>query len=259
MRISIIYLIYENFLKKLFIKKFFLKILKPNFLENERYAWIIKNIRNLPKGSSIIDIGAGEQMFMGICEDLKYTSQDIAIYDGFGKEGLHTGTWDTSNIDIVSDATSIPVDDCSFDNALCTEVLEHAPYPVKILNEIYRILKPGGKLILTVPSLSLTHFAPYFYQSGFSKYFFSYHSKEIGFQILDIKNTGGAFDLIFSIATSIRPKIKEIKNINKFNKYILILFNYIILGLSGILRLMPVKSLAQDICPIGTFVLLKKK
>ena len=137
----------------MFIKKFFLKILKPNFLENERYAWIIKNIRNLPKGSSIIDIGAGEQMFMGICEDLKYTSQDIAIYDGFGKEGLHTGTWDTSNIDIVSDATSIPVDDCSFDNALCTEVLEHAPYPVKILNEIYRILKPGGKLIISVPNL----------------------------------------------------------------------------------------------------------
>lgn len=243
----------------MFIKKFFLNILKPNLLENERYAWVIKNIRNLPKDSSIIDIGAGEQMFRGICKDLKYISQDIAIYDGFGKEGLHTGTWDTSNIDIVSDATSIPVEDGSFDNALCTEVLEHAPHPVGILNEIYRILKPEGIVILTVPSLSLTHFAPYFYQSGFSKYFFSYHAKEIGFQVLEIKNTGGAFDLIFSISTSIRPKIKKIKNINKLNKYILILFNYLILGLSGILRLIPVKSLAQDISPMGTLVLLKKK
>ena len=47
------------------------------------------------------------------------------------------------------------------------EVLEHIPYPNETITELSRLLKPGGKLILTMPSNCLRHFDPYFY-SGFS-------------------------------------------------------------------------------------------
>lgn len=38
-----------------------------------------------------------------------------------------------------------------FDLAVCSEVLEHVPDPVAIVERIHRLLKPGGRLILTVP------------------------------------------------------------------------------------------------------------
>ena len=239
----------------MFVRKFFLTIFKPNLLESERHKWIKKNIKLLQEDGSILDIGAGEQIFKDFCKHLRYTSQDLCEYDGTGKEGLQTGKWDTSNIDIISDAISIPVESNSFDNILCTEVLEHTAHPIKVLEEIYRILKPEGYAIITVPSMSMTHFAPYFYYSGFSKYFFKYHSNEIGFKIKEIKNIGGAFDLIFSVATGIRPAIKNQKGLKRI---ILISTTYFILFLTGILRITVGKLIAQDTVSISTLVLLRK-
>lgn len=89
--------------------------------------------------------------------------------------GLHTGKWNTSGVDIVSDITNIPLADCSQDYILCTEVLEHLSEPEKALNEMAKLLKPGGELILTAPFASMTHFAPHFYCAGFSQYFYEYH------------------------------------------------------------------------------------
>lgn len=44
---------------------------------------------------------------------------------------------------------------------LCAEVLEHVPQPDLILREAYRCLKPGGKLLLTVPFAARWHFVPH--------------------------------------------------------------------------------------------------
>jgi len=71
-------------------------------------------------------------------------------------------------IDVVSDIWSIPLPDATFDAVLCTEVLEHVPYPIQAVEELSRLLRPGGRLILTVPSNALRHQDPYFFTSGFS-------------------------------------------------------------------------------------------
>jgi hypothetical protein len=51
-------------------------------------------------------------------------------------------------------------------------------------------LKPGGKLIITAPFNSLTHFAPYHYSSGFNKYFYEWHLSQNGFEIVEISLNG---------------------------------------------------------------------
>ena len=49
------------------------------------------------------------------------------------------------------------------DVVLCTETLEHVPEPARFLSEIARVLRPAGKLILTVPFAARYHFIPHDY------------------------------------------------------------------------------------------------
>jgi len=51
----------------------------------------------------------------------------------------------------VADALHLPFADESFDVIVCSEVLEHIPDYAQALREITRILKPGGKLAISVP------------------------------------------------------------------------------------------------------------
>lgn len=53
-----------------------------------------------------------------------------------------------------------PFDDTSFDAVLCTQVLEHVSDLDHVLAEIHRLLKPGGRLVVTVPFLYNQHGAP---------------------------------------------------------------------------------------------------
>jgi SAM-dependent methyltransferase len=162
-----------------------------------RDAWVMQKLSALPPGISLIDIGAGEQPYKKFCEHLKYTSQDFAQYDGRGDgSGLHTGTFNTKEINLVSDICSIPAADASFDAVLCTEVIEHVPNPIDALAEFSRLLKPGGTLILTAPFNSLTHFAPYHFCTGFSRYFYQKHLPEYGLRITEISPSGNFFDYV---------------------------------------------------------------
>jgi len=162
-----------------------------------RDKWIKDSLSALPKGSSILDAGAGESKYKKFCGHLKYTSQDIAEYDGQGDGyGIQTQTRDYSNLDIISDITSIPVEDGSFDSVMCIEVFEHLPDPLLALKELKRILKPGGTIIITAPFNSLTHYAPYHYSTGFSKYYYQHHLENYGFKEITIKNNGDYFQYL---------------------------------------------------------------
>lgn len=107
------------------------------------------------------------------CKHLDYVSQDFCQYHGaegeHPDEWLQPKGWDTSQIDLVSAITEIPVPDSGFDAILCCEVLGHVPEPTHALDEFARVLKPGGTLILTAPFGSNVHMAPYRFCSGFSK------------------------------------------------------------------------------------------
>ncbi|MFP4486353.1 MAG: class I SAM-dependent methyltransferase [Campylobacterales bacterium] len=174
-----------------------------------RLEWIQKKISSLPKGLKILDAGAGELANKKNCTHLNYVSQDFCQYNGEGDStALQTQEWDTSKIDIVSDITSIPVENESFDVIICTEVLEHLPDPILALKEFHRILKNNGELIITAPFCSLTHFAPYHFYSGFNKYFYTHHLSNLNFDILEITPNGNFFEYI-------AQELRRTKNISK--------------------------------------------
>ena len=53
---------------------------------------------------------------------------------------------------VSGDATRLPYPDNTFDRIIASEVMEHIPDDVGALDELYRVLKPGGTLAVTIPS-----------------------------------------------------------------------------------------------------------
>jgi len=56
---------------------------------------------------------------------------------------------------VEGDVEALPFPDSTFGTVVCTEVLEHVPYPSRALSEFHRVLRPGGFLIGSVPAPSL--------------------------------------------------------------------------------------------------------
>lgn len=164
---------------------------------SNREAWLARTLKKIPANSTILDAGAGELQYKRFCKHLKYTSQDFAQYNGEGDgRGLQTDTWDNSKLDIVSDIASIPVGDKKFDAIMCVEVFEHIPHPTEAIKEFSRIIKPGGTLVITTPVASLTHFAPYYFYNGYSRYYFEKVLAEHGFEDIVVKFNGNYFETV---------------------------------------------------------------
>lgn len=91
--------------------------------------------------------------------------------------------------DIVGSAEDIPLPEASVDSVVSTQVLEHVPHPWKVLAEIFRVLKPGGRALLTAPQMNEIHEEPLdFYR--YTNFGLTVLCQEAGFIILTIDQRG---------------------------------------------------------------------
>jgi SAM-dependent methyltransferase len=221
-----------------------------------REVWLERVLGDISPGGRILDAGAGELQYKRFCKHLDYVSQDFARYDGKGNSsGLQTGKWDQSSLDIISDIIHIPEPDTSFDAVLCVEVLEHLPDPIQALRELTRLLKPGGILIITAPFCALTHFAPYFYQTGYSQYFYEYWLDGLGFKIIEMVGNGNYFEYI---AQELRrlPEVAGRYTTSRFAKFEKLVMRIL---LSMLFRLAQADSGSNELIVYGWQVVARKK
>jgi|APSaa5957512535_1039671.scaffolds.fasta_scaffold77422_2 SAM-dependent methyltransferase len=79
------------------------------------------------------------------------------------KEYVGADYIDGPGVDLVLDLRSIDLPDNSVGSALCMEVIEHVNEPFTAMNELYRVLKPGGVLVMSAPMNLEIHGSPYDY------------------------------------------------------------------------------------------------
>lgn len=137
-------------------------------------------------GGLVIDAGGGERFTKGLS----------AYRDWF--EGVDYRTLDISSDtgpDLVGDIEGLPFEDASVDAFICRSVLEHVRRPQAAADEMRRCLRPGGQLLLTVPSIY-----PYHAREGAGGYpdywrFFESTVRMLleGFSELEVERVGGPF------------------------------------------------------------------
>lgn len=95
----------------------------------------------------ILDVGAQYCPYYPLFEQRcrSYTSLDVV---------------QTPIVDVVCNAEDMTLPDSSFDLVICTQVLEHTQRPQRIVDECYRVLRSGGTLLLSVPSIFPVHGYP---------------------------------------------------------------------------------------------------
>jgi len=116
-----------------------------SFLRKMRINKIIPIIKKYPN-SKILDIGCGFNYKL-LLEVEAYINEGHGI--DFKVPELKRGKIKTKQIKI---SDKLPFNENSFDFVIMLAVLEHLNCPIEIVKEVERILKPNGKLILTVPS-----------------------------------------------------------------------------------------------------------
>jgi SAM-dependent methyltransferase len=130
--------------------------------------------------SSILDAGSGISPYSKYFKNCVYHTADIGGNPTF-----------KCSID------NIPMPDCSYDVILCTEVLEHVKYPNKVVKEFYRLLKPNGMLIMTLPQCFGEHSDDNYFnflRNGLKLMF-----DESGFKSHEIQALGGIYTSIGKI------------------------------------------------------------
>jgi SAM-dependent methyltransferase len=139
---------------------------------------LAKNIKSFAPelAGKVLDVGCGKKPY-------KKLFTNVSEYIGMDIENPGHNHQD-EDIDVYYDGNKFPFPDHSFDSILTNQVFEHVFNPDQFLAEISRVLKPGGRLLLTVPFVWDEHEQPYDY-ARYSSFGIKHAIQKHGFKIIN--------------------------------------------------------------------------
>ena len=110
------------------------------------------------KGKKLLEIGSGYATFLigaRLWEEIDALGTEPALFQcdnlKLPKKVLRAGGVE-ENVFFGAQGEQLPFRSCFFDVIYSHNVLEHVEEPQKVLNEAFRVLKPGGKMVIIVPN-----------------------------------------------------------------------------------------------------------
>jgi SAM-dependent methyltransferase len=160
----------------------------PVFLTRNRLLKGIAGFAPVLTGK-LMDFGCGSKPYRSLFQVTEYIGVD---FENPGHPHLN------EQIDIFYDGKHIPFVDETFDSIFCSEVFEHVFNLDEVLEELNRVLKPGGQILVTCPFAICEHEAPNDfarYSSFGLKHLFGKH----GFETVELRKTGNNVEVVFQL------------------------------------------------------------
>ena len=163
---------------------------------------LLKHIKSLSSEISgrVLDVGCGVKPYERLFSSKEYVGLEIESTDKID-----------SKADFVYDGKTFPFKNASFDSVITNQVLEHVFHPEEFLSEIHRVLKKGGKLLLTVPFVWDEHEQPYDF-ARYSSFGLTSLLKRNGFEVIILKKSVNDIRFFTQLAAAYIYKVLFVKN-----------------------------------------------
>jgi SAM-dependent methyltransferase len=153
----------------------------------------------LPSGGAVLDVGCGGRPYEDLFPAGAYTGIDV---EQSGRSA------DYKLADLYFDGLSIPFADAGFDCVICTQVLEHSIDPDALLREMRRVLRPGGRLLITVPFMWGLHEVPFDFRR-YSLFGLPRAVEAAGLRVLEIEQLTRGIDAIEMLVASEQNNFRQ--------------------------------------------------
>lgn len=201
---------------------FFGIFINPFYFSRKGLFDAVRKHSDLIAGKTL-DIGCGQKPYQNL---FKNATQYLGLEIDSPQNRIR------KNADFFYDGKHMPFTNQSFDSVICNEVLEHVFNPNDFLQEIHRILRGGGKMLLTLPFVWDEHEQPYDY-ARYSSFGIKHLLEQNGFKILKLEKTNDGLEVIFALINAYI--YKKLCTRNKILRILAILFITSFFNLLGII------------------------
>jgi SAM-dependent methyltransferase len=153
-------------------------------------------------GERVLDLGCGAGRFVAALRDAGADPVGVELAEGALERARRNVPG--AELHALDAGGAIPLEDASVDLVWCSEVLEHVPDTAGLLSEVRRVLRTGGRLLVTTPShdlprralIALARFDRHFDPLGQHVRFYSRRSLarvlgEFAFEAVHVSHIGG--------------------------------------------------------------------
>lgn len=158
------------------------------WIRNLRSRAVFRALRQHVSGS-VLDVGGRDFFLTAKKKGIRFThwttlepSKDAA-----------SPVQDSAHSFVIGDGCDMrQFSDESFDTVVNLQVLEHVFEPIRMVQEIGRVLRRGGHAIFLIPQTGTLHLAPHHYYN-FTRYWAEEAMKRAGLRIVELRPLGGRF------------------------------------------------------------------